>query len=220
MTAGPGVSGDVPVVGAVLCGGRSRRFGSDKALADAGGRPLGLRVVEALRQGGADPVLAVGGRAGDGLGVPTLADRAPGQGPLAALATVLLWARTGLVVVAPCDLPLLTGAHVRALVDAATAGDAAGTGGRASVAFVGGGPQAMLACWPARWGPAVATLLHGGARSWRAALEAGPWDPVALPAEAVADADTPEALRLLLEPGAVPSRPGPPLPGGPVGAGP
>ena len=96
-----------PIAGAVLVGGRSRRFGSDKALADAGGRPLGSRVIDALRAAGVDPVVAVGGTAGSTLGVPTVADRHPGEGPLAALATVLTWARSGLVVVAPCDLPLL-----------------------------------------------------------------------------------------------------------------
>mgnify|MGYP003484293141 CR=1 FL=1 len=47
---------------------------TDKALADAGGRPLGLRVADALSQGGADPVVAVGGRAGSRLGLVTVPD--------------------------------------------------------------------------------------------------------------------------------------------------
>ncbi|MDH4364196.1 MAG: molybdenum cofactor guanylyltransferase [Acidimicrobiia bacterium] len=183
------------VVGAVLMGGRSSRFGADKALADAGGRPLGLRVADALRQGGADPVVAVGGRAGSRLGLITVPDRTVDQGPLAGLASILLWARTGLVVVAPCDLPLLAGEHVAALVAAA------GTDPRrAGVAATGPGPrpQPSLACWPATAGPLIQQLVDAGHRAWRDALNVVEWVPVPLPPEAVADADTPAALQAVL----------------------
>ncbi len=183
----PDSTGPARVLGAVLCGGQSRRFGSDKALADAGGRPLASWVVEALRQAGADPVVAVGGTAGVELGLPTVADRAPGEGPLAALATVLLWARSGLVVVAPCDLPLLRAEHVLLLIEAARQGGPA-------VAEIDGTPQPSLACWPASIGPAVQRLVAGGQRSWRAALDIGPWIGVVLPPEAMIDADTPASL--------------------------
>ena len=191
---GHGIRG-VPLVGAVLMGGRSSRFGSDKALADAGGRPLGLRVADALRQGGADPVVAVGGRAGARLGLATVADRAADQGPLAGLASILLWARTGLVVVAPCDLPLLTGGHVAALVAAA------GTDpGLAGVAATGPDqrPQPSLACWPAAAGPRIQQLVDAGHRAWRDALSVVAWAPVPLPAEALTDADTPVSLQAIL----------------------
>ncbi|MEZ5407200.1 MAG: molybdenum cofactor guanylyltransferase [Acidimicrobiales bacterium] len=185
------------VVGAVLVGGRSSRFGTDKALADAGGRPLGLRVADALRQGGADPVVAVGGRAGSRLGLVTVPDRTADQGPLAGLASILLWARTGLVVVAPCDLPLLSGRHVAALVAAA------GTDPRrAGVATTGGAgrqrPQPSLACWPAAAGPLIQRLVDDGHRAWRDALTVVEWAPVPLPPEAMADADTPASLQAIL----------------------
>lgn len=189
-------SGVTPVVGAVLMGGRSSRFGTDKALADAGGRPLGLRVADALRRGGADPVVAVGGRAGGRLGLVTVPDRTADQGPLAALASILLWARTGLVVVAPCDLPLLAGDHVAALVAAA------GTEPRrAGVAVAGadGRPQPSLACWPAAVGPLIQRLVDGGHRAWRDALTVVSWSPVKLPSEALADADTPVSLQAILD---------------------
>lgn len=190
--ARPGPPPLAGLIGAVLCGGRSSRFGSDKALADAGGRPLGARVADALRAAGADPVVAVGGTAGAALGLPTVADRRPGSGPLAALATVLVWARRGLVLVTPCDLPLLGAGHLTALV-------AAADDERAAVATVGGRPQASLACWPARRGPALLALVDAGHQAWRDALEAGPWTGVELPADALADADTPAALTTLLD---------------------
>jgi molybdopterin-guanine dinucleotide biosynthesis protein A len=180
-------------MGGVLCGGRSRRFGTDKALAEAGGRPLAAWVVAAMRDAGADPVVAVGGRAGAQLGLPTLGDRRPGAGPLAALATVLLWARTGLVVVAPCDLPLLRAHHVRSLIDRAGPALAA-----VAVPGLGGRPQPSLACWPATAGPALHALVEAGHRTWMDALDVVDWTPVTVPPEALADADTPAELAQLL----------------------
>ncbi len=179
------------VSGAVLVGGRSTRFGRDKAVADAGGRPLALHAVLALRDAGIDPVIAVGGTAGAALGLPTVADRHPGQGPLGGLITALRWAGRGLVVVVPCDLPLLRAAHVRSLVAAAGPD-------RAAVAEVEGRPQPSVACWPASWARSLQQHFDDGARAWRTALSAGEWRPVPMAPEAVADADTPEALDRLL----------------------
>lgn len=179
------------VVGAVLSGGRSSRFGENKALAPAGDRLLGRRVIDALRSGGCDPVVLVGGSAGDQLGVPTIADRHPGAGPLAGLASVLSWARSGLVVVAPCDLPLLQGAHVVELI--AAAGPAT-----AAVASCDGVLQPSLACWPAGAGRDLLGAVADGDRAWRRALDLAAHVAVELPASAVADADTPEELARLL----------------------
>ena len=93
----------------VLAGGQSRRFGSDKALAEVDGEPLIMRVVRVM---GADaPVWIVGGDGGryealcPGAGV---ADRWPGEGPLGGLGSALAHRLTtygpGWLAVAPCDL--------------------------------------------------------------------------------------------------------------------
>ena len=180
------------IVGAVLCGGASRRFGSDKALAPAGQLLLGQRVVVAMRDAGIDPVVAVGGQAGLSLGTPTIADRTPGRGPLAALAGVLSWANKGWVLVAPCDLPLLSSSHIKALITDLVPDQAA-------VAEVDGEPQASLAVWPAGWARRVQREVDGGARAFRHALTVGEWNPVELPRNALADADTREELDRLLD---------------------
>jgi len=180
-----------PVVGAVLCGGQSRRFGSDKALADAGGIPLGTRVVNAMRDAGIDPIVAVGGTAGPALGIVTIADRHPGEGPLAALATVLRWAGTGKVLVAPCDLPLITANDFAAIVGA-------GDEGETVVACSADRIQPSVACWPAERANDIAKLVSDGHRRWVKALDCGPWVSVKVADEALYDADTPQRLKALL----------------------
>lgn len=94
------------VVGAVLCGGASRRMGRDKALIEVDGVPMARRVADVLRAGGCDRILAVGGDAEAlaALGLEPIADRWPGEGPLGGLATALLAADDGdVLVLAPCD---------------------------------------------------------------------------------------------------------------------
>lgn len=188
-----------PLVGAVLCGGRSSRFGSDKALAPFRSSTVGAHVIGALRGAGVDPVVAVGGRAGDQLGLPTVPDRRPGDGPLGGLATALLWARTGWVVIVPCDVPLLTAEHVRRLL-ADGPGDDAGAGrasGRPLVAMADGRPLVSLSVWPAADGRRILRLLDGGERRFRAALDGRDWRGVELPEQALIDVDTPAELARL-----------------------
>ncbi len=191
-----------PVIGAVLCGGRSRRFGSDKALARFGSSTVGERVVAALRQSGVDPVVAIGGQIGDRLGIPTVHDLRPGDGPLGGLATALLWARNGSVLMVPCDVPLLSAAHIGLLLaspveppNAEDPEDPEGAVGQIPVvATVEGKPKVSLAVWPAADGRRLLRLLDGGERRLRAALDDRRWRGVEVPPAAVTDADTPEEL--------------------------
>ncbi|MGI9612486.1 MAG: molybdenum cofactor guanylyltransferase [Acidimicrobiales bacterium] len=180
----------------MLCGGRSSRFGSDKALADVGGRPLAALIVDSLRAIGADPVAAIGGSAGDALGIPTVPDRFPDEGPLGGLTTALLWAKRGTVLVTPCDLPLLRSSDLAMLIDAHERRE---TAEAAVVATLDGRPQPSLALWPAARATELLRLLNDGQRAWRAALDAGPWIGVELSPDALADADTPEALATLVQ---------------------
>lgn len=187
------------LLGAVMMGGRSRRFGADKALAPIGDTMMGAIVVNALRDAGLDPVVALGGTAGPTLNLITVPDRWPGEGPLAALATILRWARQGRVLVVPCDLPRLNAAVVRTLVDAADALDAVERAGTAVIATVDGVPRHSVGVWPTAWSVPIRRMVADGERRFAAALDAGPWIGVAVPAPALADADTPEELFELLD---------------------
>lgn len=117
------MTGDRPV-GAVLCGGDSRRMGRDKALVEVGGVPMAELVARALADGGCVEPLLVGGDE-DGLiaatGRPWVPDRWPGEGPLGGLITALSVAPGRPVVVSACDLPELDADTVGALI--ATAAD-------------------------------------------------------------------------------------------------
>jgi len=98
--------------GAVLCGGRSRRFGADKALHVVGGRTLLERTLDSLA-----PVserLLVG-RAYPVDGARFVPDRRPGQGPLGGLETALQAASRPWLALAACDLPCLRPAFWRLL---------------------------------------------------------------------------------------------------------
>lgn len=91
------------VLGAILAGGGSRRFGSDKAVADINGHALLDRVADGLR--GQVEELVVVGR--DWPGLKRINDRPePGQGPLGGLCGALAYASDNgfdAVLTAGCD---------------------------------------------------------------------------------------------------------------------
>lgn len=108
------------LLGAILAGGLSRRFGTDKAVALWRGRPLIDHVVEALRP--RVDAVAICGRAGGGIGDVHLADRpGPHMGPLGGLCAALHHAREqgyDAVISVGCDTPVLPDRLVATLIAA------------------------------------------------------------------------------------------------------
>ncbi len=104
------------ILGAVLAGGQSRRFGTDKALAELGDRPLIAHAAAALEPY-VETVVICGRAFSDYV---ALADRpAPGLGPLGGLAAALRHAADhgfDAVLSIGCDMPVLPAALVEALV--------------------------------------------------------------------------------------------------------
>lgn len=186
------------MVGAVLVGGASRRMGAPKVLLDVDGTAMAARSAEALRLGGASPVVLLGGdpTASERLGLPAVEDDRPGEGPLAALASALRWAGApaigaDIVVVAAGDQPDLTGDLVERLIEATVA---------AGPAIVGTAPQSadgrthpFPSAWRTTAAAEVERLVASGARRMGAALELET-ARVAVAADVVADVDTPEDL--------------------------
>ncbi|CAM3988875.1 Molybdenum cofactor guanylyltransferase [Novosphingobium lubricantis] len=145
------------ILGAVLAGGRSTRFGSDKALAELGGRTLLARAVEAL-EGMCAAVVVVGRETAP---APTLPDwpRA-GMGPLGGIAAALHHASD-----AGYDLVLTCSVDSVGLDDSL-------------IAQFGSAPafcadQPVIGLWPAAASATVDAILAGSGRhSMRAFADA------------------------------------------------
>ncbi len=160
-------------MGVVLAGGRSRRFGRDKAVEPVEGVAMAARVAAALRAAGAAEVAAVGGDAErlTALGLAVWPDDAPGEGPLGGIVTGLRHAATAghtVLVAVPCDLPWLDAATVAAVVDglAPTPGDAA-----VAMGVTARGREPLVAAWRvAAVGPALEAAFAAGERSVHRAL--------------------------------------------------
>lgn len=152
------------VVGLVLAGGRSVRFGGEKAVAKLEGRTLLEWAAERLRTVCADVAISV--RKGTeaeafalARGMPTLYDEAgDALGPLAGVKAGLVWAEeqgARTLAVSPCDVPLLPDdLYVRLLESA---------GGGAAMAETSEGRQPLCALWPVEALAEVREALAGGA---------------------------------------------------------
>ncbi len=117
-----------PPFGAILAGGKSRRFGSPKALATLGDETILARVLRAHVAAGLSTFI-VADEAGKFAehGVPVLVDLVPGAGPLgglhAALSRVVEAGGDG-VCVTGCDTPFLEPGMLRALLENSPGHDA------------------------------------------------------------------------------------------------
>jgi molybdopterin-guanine dinucleotide biosynthesis protein A len=183
----------------ILAGGKSRRFGSDKARAVIDGRPLLVSVLEALQPVTccAHAVAATQG-AYDDLGITTLADDQPGAGPLAGLQTALIHASSRhqpWVLLASCDL---VRPDVQSILQL---GQVIEPGHRASLWATEGWFEPFPGLYHVGLLPAVEAALQSGDRSMQAILRGlGPAVAVSHMkdhAVTIRDADTSQALREL-----------------------
>ena len=95
--------------GVVLAGGRSSRFGRDKALHVYRGKPLAQWVLESLE--GADERFIIASRDYPDLEAPVRPDLISGGSSLGGLHAALSYARCDWVALAACDMPFLTPAY-------------------------------------------------------------------------------------------------------------
>lgn len=148
---------------AILAGGQSRRFGSDKALAVWEGQPLIVHAAAVLARHSDEVIVC--GRSHSPLTLTHLRDRpAPGLGPLGGLCAALHYAAEAghdAVLSLGCDMPRL---DARLLDRLCRPGP-----GRYLV------EAPIIGCWPAALaGPLADYLLEGRDRAvWRWAAQAG-----------------------------------------------
>lgn len=160
--------------GAVLTGGRSARFGTDKAFVEVDGQAMVLAAHRALADAGAREVAAVGGDATrlGALGLTTIPDSAPHEGPLGAIIDALVWASTPIVVVLACDQPDVTASLVRRVVDGI------GGGVDAALPVVDGVPQPLGGAYARGALDRLREQFATGERSPRRALGSLRWNAV------------------------------------------
>jgi molybdopterin-guanine dinucleotide biosynthesis protein A len=88
----------------ILAGGKSSRFGRDKARVEIEGEPLLVRVARSLQSAARETIVVADqpGKYRD-LGFETIADRQPGLGPLGGLQAALSHRGDGWLLCASCD---------------------------------------------------------------------------------------------------------------------
>ncbi len=185
----------LPVAGAVLAGGASRRMGTDKALLEVDGRPLVATTCAALRDAGAEPVVVVGGdpHAADVAGVEQVPDRWPGEGPLGGILTALGHLDgdgTRHVAVLACDLPDASSRTVATLL-----GHVRSSPESVVVPVLEGVPQWLHAVWPPNARRVLLDSFEEGERApWRAGRRLSVLEVPGLESSSLRDVDRPEDL--------------------------
>ena len=165
-----------PMLGAVLAGGQSRRFGRDKTLVEVDGVPMAARAAHALAQV-CDEVVLVSSQAAPDVWDTVVPDLRPGLGPLAGIEAAL---RHGVdrgaasVFVLAADLPQVGPDIVEAVAAGAAPPEPDGRAPLATAASREGDPDFEPLCAVYRIGclQEVTRLLDHGERAARALVAA------------------------------------------------
>ena len=199
------------LLGAVLAGGESRRFGSAKALAPFRGRPMIIRALEVVSGVAEESVVVTSvepvarSLAHQIPGVRIIPDRVAGAGPLAGLHAALHHAAErsldGVVLLA-CDMPLASSRLLARVV-----GEGQRSGRPAAVPVGASGRAEPLCAWYSlACLPVVERRLSEDDRSMAGLLaEVDPWrvaldpasGPESAPGASLRSANTPEELQRL-----------------------
>ena len=154
------------IIGVILAGGQSRRFGGgDKGFADLDGRPVLSHVIERFRPQIGRLILNANGDLSRfaSFGLEVVADREiPGQGPLSGILTALEWAKRHApdctaVATVSTDVPFLALNLIQRLE--------AERGDGVAIAVSAGRRHPTIAIWPLTSREAVADALQRGALS-------------------------------------------------------
>ena len=107
------------VAGYILVGGKSSRFGRDKALVELGGRPLALRVADALYPVTGEVTLVGSPEKYLHLGLRVIPDPLPDFGPLAGILAALEDSNSAWSLLVACDMPGISSGFLSFLLERA-----------------------------------------------------------------------------------------------------
>jgi len=182
-------------VAAILGGGAGRRIGGRKALVVLRGAPLAEHVARALRPFSKKLAMVGDAEAAARIGGVSLTDP-PGfpAGPLSGICAALEWAlseNATFVIVAPCDMPLLTQDVIARL------GEVASVANKVVCAETADGLQPLVSIWRSDLAGWLKTELSGGHPSVRDVLAHAGFERIMFPnADTFLNVNTPENLRL------------------------
>lgn len=101
----------------ILAGGKSSRFGEDKALASIHGKSMLENVWKALNSSGIEPIFVVGRTENPtSLHIGVIPDTISGKGPLAGILAALSHSKSDINMIISCDVPFITDTFIRELV--------------------------------------------------------------------------------------------------------
>lgn len=153
-------------LGVVLAGGAGQRMGGNKSYRLIGGRRLVDLALEALASVCPRQVVVTTDVASLAvMSCPIIADRWPGQGPLAALATALLETQAESIILLAVDMPFVKPVLLRLLTQASE-------GQKAVASSSHLGPEPLLSYYHRLCLPAALRLLEKGERRPRFLLKA------------------------------------------------
>src|SRR6266700_3594079 len=165
MTVG---KSEMEVVGYILVGGGSTRFGRDKALVEVGGTPMLERMVELRWSVTKEVRLVAAPSKYAGVGAGIVEDCWPGEGPLGGIITALEDAAKSAAngewnLIVSCDMPFLTREWLAFLCERAAKSKA-----QVVFPYSATGPEPLCACWQTA---AEAKLRSGFERGVRKVTE-------------------------------------------------
>jgi len=171
-TTGSGIAATSTVAGYVTAGGRSKRFGQDKARVILAGESMLARMCRLVTAAtGSATIVADRESRYAELGSVIVEDLWPGEGPLGGIVTALLATQEtddgrdwNLIV--SCDMPFLTTEFLAFLISRALASNA-----KAIVPESSQGREPLCACWRTSSATQLQTAFEGGMRRVNDALK-------------------------------------------------
>ena len=167
----PDKRGELEVVGYVLAGGASSRFGQDKALVEIDAMPMLARMIK-LMENITKSVKVIGSlEKYSQFGAEVVPDRWPGEGPLGGIITALrnsskINPRSEWNLILSCDMPFLTPEWLGYLAGRATKSSA-----QAVYPQSAHGPEPLCACYRTGAGPVLQEVFERRVRKVTEALK-------------------------------------------------
>ena len=158
------------VTGVILAGGLARRMNNqDKGLIRFKGQPMVSYAIAAMNTVADQTIINANRNIPEyqAFGLPVISDQTDSfDGPLAGILTAMMFAETGVLLVMPCDSPLVKADHLGKLLSTRAETDA-----YVAVAFDGGRLHPVFLAIKVALKPSLQDYLHSGQRKMDTWLE-------------------------------------------------